>query len=153
MNSRGHSDHHEGCEALGAAGRRAGQRLGPVSTLAVQTCRGGLVRCPEPSRGRGAARGPHGWYVPRAGPGSPLPVLQLPARARPAVRELQGIADRPVRAAAAAVWLRAGKLSGCFPTRRSSVHQNLTKVPVVTRCDEMNQLASRAPARVLFSDL
>lgn len=47
--------------------------------------------------------------VPRACPGSPLAVLQLPAGTRPAVRELQSLTDGPIRPAAAALRLRTGK--------------------------------------------
>ena len=84
----------------------------------------------------------------RTCPGCPLTVLQLPAGTRPAVRKLPCIPDGPVRPAAAALWLRAGKPSARFQTHTPPCASHVTKVsPMAMRNNKMGQAGSPGSSR------
>lgn len=106
-------------EAGGAAGRRPPRGSGAAGTAWVAAASAArprarvwvpvFQRLPED---RERAGRPHGASSLRSSPGSALAVLRLPAGAGTAVRQLQSVSDGPVRAAAAALRLRAGKAPG-----------------------------------------
>lgn len=95
-----------GSGAAGAAWVAAASAARPRARVWVPV----FQRLPEDRERAGRS---HGSSCLRSSPGSALAVLRLPAGARTAVRQLQSVSDGPVRAAAAALRLRAGKAPGC----------------------------------------